>query len=110
MNFDRYSPYPFDGGEDIGERVRESETPQAMPCARCASARMEGGCAFGDTCIEKDGAIPFSKMNGFPIAMVYAPNAPFEDLYESPSEALQAGTLFRALDLPLETAMKGGRR
>ena len=91
----------------MSELIRASETPAASPCiARACASESEGG----DRCNERDGAIPFSKMNGFPIAMVYAPNAPFEDLYESPSEALRAGTLFRALNLPLEAASKGGRR
>ena len=33
------------------------------------------------------------------LAMVYAPKQIFKDLYE-PNEALERGTLFRALDLP----------
>ena len=36
-----------------------------------------------------------------PLAMVYAPKQPFEELYE-PGEALARGTLFAALDLPFE--------
>ena len=109
MNFDRYSPCPFGEGEDMGELIRATETPETTPCAVRANTCSEGD-AGGNLCNERDGAIPFSRMDGFPIAMVYAPNAPFEDLYETPSEALCRGTLFRALDLPLEAAMTGGRR
>ncbi len=107
MNDDRYSPCPFDEGEDISELVRASCTPNSCPCVARASARAD---EKTPACNDDGGALPYSRLNGFPIAMVYAPNAPFEDLYETPREALAAGTLFRALDLPLEAVMKGGRR
>ena len=42
---------------------------------------------------------------GFQLAMVYAPEQPFEELY-TPENALLRGTLFAALDKPL---VKGGK-
>ncbi|MBQ7173054.1 MAG: spore coat associated protein CotJA [Clostridia bacterium] len=38
---------------------------------------------------------------GLPLAMVYSPKQPFENLYE-PMEGLSRGTLFSALDLPFQ--------
>ena len=39
--------------------------------------------------------------SGPALAMAYVPSQPWEELYES-EEALQRGTIFRQLDLPLE--------
>ena len=46
-------------------------------------------------------------LGGHPLAMVYAPCQGFRDLYD-PETALERGTLFSELDLPLEAA--GGNR
>lgn len=46
-------------------------------------------------------------LNGYPLAMVYAPCQAFRHLYDLDT-ALERGTLFSELDLPIETA--GGVR
>lgn len=43
----------------------------------------------------------------YPLAMVYAPLQAFRSLYD-PKTALQKGTLFAELDLPLESVTRGG--
>ena len=44
-----------------------------------------------------------------PLAMAYVPMQKFADLYE-PDKALEAGTLFAALDKPFLGAKRGGCR
>lgn len=43
----------------------------------------------------------------YPLAMVYAPRQAFRCLYD-PETALQKGTLFSELDLPLESVTRRG--
>ncbi len=45
-------------------------------------------------------------LEGYPLAMVYAPYQQFKDIYE-PDRALARGTLFAELDLPFEGGKKG---
>ena len=47
-------------------------------------------------------------LNGYPLAMVYAPCQAFRNLYDLDT-ALVRGTLFSELDLPIETAGGVGR-
>lgn len=42
-------------------------------------------------------------LDGYPLAMVYAPCQPFRNLYDLET-ALERGTLFSELDFPIETA------
>lgn len=44
-------------------------------------------------------SLKHSPVNDLPLAMAYVPMQRFEDLY-CPSDALNAGTLFKKLDLP----------
>jgi len=45
-------------------------------------------------------------LTGFPLAMVYSPEQEFDDVYE-PEEALDAGTLFPALNLEFNPSAYG---
>ncbi len=54
-----------------------------------------GNCAAGD-----------NMTSGMPLAMVYAPCQPWQNLYE-PDRALTRGTLFAALDLPFLGSQRG---
>lgn len=49
-------------------------------------------------------------LNGYPLAMAYAPLQNFEGLYDL-DKALERGTIFSALDLPFEgrSISKGGK-
>ena len=48
-------------------------------------------------------------LEGYPLAMVYAPLQKFDNLYDK-EKALKQGTLFSELDLPFmgESVVKGG--
>ena len=48
-------------------------------------------------------------LEGYPLAMVYAPCQAFKDLYDLDT-ALMQGTLFSQLDLPIQTANGTGGR
>ena len=47
-----------------------------------------------------------SCLQGYPLAMVYAPSQPFEGIYGR-DEWLARGTIFKALDFPFKGAGKG---
>lgn len=49
-------------------------------------------------------------LDGYPLAMVYAPNQSFDELYDLEA-ALSAGTVFKELDLPFKgmSVTKGGK-
>ena len=87
-------PYPMAetrAGLDCGCE-RGAITPLIEGTARC-----NGGCG----CVGHEGCGEGSwGLNGYPLAMVYAPCQTFCALHD-PATALQQGTLFSALDLPL---------
>lgn len=47
-----------------------------------------------------------SCLQGYPLAMVYAPAQPFENIYDRDAW-LARGTIFKALDFPFKGAGKG---
>ena len=47
-----------------------------------------------------------SCLNGYPLAMVYAPTQAFDQLYDC-EQWLEKGTIFKALDFPFRGTRKG---
>ena len=53
------------------------------------------------------GCADLRTLRGYPLAMVYAPDHEWDDMYDE-EEALSRGTLFRPLDLPFYPGKCGG--
>lgn len=72
-------------------------------CRDCNGMNRDSG-----ACAQSEGRRSWG-LNGYPVAMMYAPLQSFEELYDH-ATALRQGTLFKALDLPFEgrSVTKGG--
>lgn len=86
-------------GVEKGREIRHGTTVPTM-----AETVSPGNC--GEGCGERSG----SKwgLDGYPLAMVYAPLQNFCALYE-PEKGLSRGTIFSQLDLPLKCVGHHGR-
>ncbi|MCD7776048.1 MAG: spore coat associated protein CotJA [Firmicutes bacterium] len=87
------------------ERENDNRTPRERIAKEFREAEMEAGRYVTAPCA--------SALDGFPLAMVYAPSQRWRGAY-SPEEALSVGTMFSELDLPLlpmkYASARGGRR
>ena len=66
---------------------------------------LDGGCAQGDDGENSTNVTPrrsWGLVGGYPLAMVYSPYQNWQNLY-TPDVALEKGTLFGELDLPIES-------
>lgn len=79
----------------------QTETGIATGTARGNGTNDNGGCAEAPCGHSSWGLVRY------PLAMVYAPCQNFGGLYD-PDTALERGTLFAELDLPLEVGRGGG--
>lgn len=79
-------------GETQERQIRCGEANERRNCSVCGESRerREGGC---ESCA-RGGCI-----DGYPLAMVYAPDHGWEDVFGE-EEALEHGTMFRRLELP----------
>ncbi len=84
------------GGTRFGvEKSREIRRGAAAPVMADAGSPANCGEGCGERCGSKWG------LEGYPLAMVYAPLQNFCELYE-PEKGLSRGTIFSQLDLPLK--------
>lgn len=72
--------------------LRETNTDTAQKITAAADNRQYTGCGIAD------------ESSDSPLAIVSSPYQGFGDVYDCPMEALQCGTLFANLNLPIKDA------
>lgn len=95
-----------------GRSGRYDPPEQRNPGCGCAGSREQrnSGCGCEAARERRDsecGCADLRKLAGYPLAMVYAPDHEWDDMYDE-EEALSRGTLFRPLDLPFYPGKCGG--